>query len=98
MMSEVSFVFMYYFHCVLDNISVCKVKLIFIMEWWLIYKYFEDFLQNWHLYVHIDQFSKMVSMCSNLKLKGYHLLYILKAVEPVHMDQNICSFCTIKVQ
>jgi len=61
-----------------------------------------DFMQIWKISFETGtypyyQFSKIVSKCYNLKPKSWHLLYILKTIEPIHPESKMCRFCTVKV-
>jgi hypothetical protein len=49
----------------------------------IIYKDLQDFLENGNLDVHIDQFSKIMSKCSNLKRCQLGLLYIIKTIASI---------------
>jgi len=58
--------------------------MVFIIECESVYTNLETFLQNKHLYVHFDKFSKIVFMCSNPDYERFHLVHISEIIESVH--------------
>jgi hypothetical protein len=57
---------------------------LFIIKCELVYEQKGGFIENRNLDAHIDQFSKIMSKCSNLKHCHLGLQYITKTTELMH--------------